>query len=52
MLILGVILLLIGVFAKIPILTTIGAVLAVVGVVMLILGATGRANVGGRKYWY
>ncbi|MDC5695826.1 DUF6131 family protein [Intrasporangium calvum] len=51
MIILGLILLLIGMFANIPILTTIGTILIVVGVVLWILGATGRA-VGGRKYWY
>lgn len=51
MIVLGVILLLIGIFAKISILTTIGIILAVIGVVLLLLGATGRA-VGGRKNWY
>lgn len=51
MIVLGVILLLIGIFAKISILTTIGIILAVVGIVLLLLGATGRA-VGGRKNWY
>ena len=51
MLILGLILLLIGIFASIPILTTIGIILLVVGAVLYVLGATGRA-VGGRKVWY
>ena len=51
MIVLGIILLLIGIFAKISILTTIGVVLAVVGVVLAVLGATGRA-IGGRKHWY
>jgi uncharacterized membrane protein HdeD (DUF308 family) len=51
MLILGLILLLIGIFASIPILTTIGVVLLVVGAILYVLGATGRA-VGGRKVWY
>jgi hypothetical protein len=51
MLILGLILLLIGIFANIPILTTIGVVLLVVGAILYVLGATGRA-VGGRKVWY
>ena len=51
MLILGLILLLIGIFASIPILTTIGIVLLVVGAILYVLGATGRA-VGGRKVWY
>ena len=51
MLILGLILLLIGIFASIPILTTIGIILLVVGAVLYVLGSTGRA-VGGRRHWY
>jgi hypothetical protein len=51
MIVLGVILLLIGLFAKISILTTIGIILLVIGLVLVLLGATGRA-VGGRTYWY
>ncbi len=51
MIILGVILLLIGIFAGVPVLTWIGVILAVVGVVLYILGAMGNA-VGGRKHWY
>ena len=49
MIVLGVILLLIGMFAGIPLLTTLGAILAVVGVVLYILGAAGRA-VGPRAH--
>lgn len=51
MIILGIVLLLIGIFAKIAILTTIGVILAVVGVVLFVLGATGR-EIAGRKHWY
>jgi len=51
MIILGVVLLLIGVLAKIPILTTIGVILLVVGAVLYVLGMTGRA-IGGRKHWF
>lgn len=51
MIILGVILILIGVLADIGILYTIGAVLAVVGVILWILGATGNA-IGGRNHWF
>lgn len=51
MIILGIILALIGYFASIPILTTIGVILIVVGVILWILGSTGRA-VGGRAHWY
>lgn len=45
--ILGIILALIGYFASISILTTIGIILVVVGAVLTILGATGNA-IGGR----
>jgi len=51
MIILGIILILIGWLASIPILTTIGVILVVVGLVLMLLGATGRA-VGGRRHWY
>ena len=51
MLILGLILLLIGIFANISILTTIGIILLVVGAVLYVLGAIGRP-VGGRKVWF
>jgi hypothetical protein len=51
MLIIGIVLLLLGYFLAIPILWTIGIILAVVGGVLLALSATGRP-VGGRQYWY
>jgi uncharacterized membrane protein HdeD (DUF308 family) len=51
MIILGVILLLIGIFAKISILWTIGIILIVIGAVLFIAGSTGRA-IGGRRHWY
>ncbi len=51
MIILGVILLILGFLFSIPILWTIGLVLVAVGVVLLIVGATGRA-IAGRRYWY
>jgi len=41
----------IGLIVGIPVLTTIGAVLAVAGVVLAILGGTGR-KVGGRAHWF
>ncbi len=43
--------LVIGLLIKIPILWTLGIIALVVGAVLLILGAAGRA-VGGRKHWY
>jgi hypothetical protein len=51
MIILGLILLIIGWLAGISILTTLGIILLVIGVVLWILGSTGRP-VGGRKYWW
>jgi hypothetical protein len=51
MIILGLILLVLGFLLGINILWTIGIILVVVGVILWILGATGRA-VGGRRYWY
>ena len=51
MVVLGLILLLIGFFAGIPLLVTIGVILLIVGCVFLVIGATGRA-IGGRRYWY
>jgi hypothetical protein len=49
--ILGVILIVIGAIADIGILYTIGAILAIVGVIFWVLGALGRA-VGGRPHYY
>lgn len=51
MIILGIILLIVGFVAKIPILWTIGIIVLVIGIVLLILGMAGRA-VGGRKHYY
>jgi hypothetical protein len=49
--VLGVILLVIGFIIGIPVLYTIGIVLAVIGVILAVLGGTGR-KVGGRAHWY
>jgi hypothetical protein len=51
MIVLGVILLIIGFLANISILWTIGLVLIVVGLVLAVLGRTGR-KVGGRAHWF
>jgi membrane-bound ClpP family serine protease len=51
LIILGIILVLIGWLASISILTTIGIILIVVGLVLAVLGSMGR-DVGGRKHWY
>jgi hypothetical protein len=51
MIILGIILFVIGLLAGISILETLGIILAVVGVVLMILGASGHA-VAGRPHYY
>ena len=50
MIILGIILIIIGLFVFHP-LVVIGAILAVIGVVLWILGATGR-TLAGRRHWF
>ncbi len=51
MILLGVILLIIGFVASIPILWTIGIILVIVGAVLALLGMGGR-EIAGRKHWY
>lgn len=51
MILLGIILIIIGAVANIPVLYSIGIIVALIGIVLWILGATGRA-VGGRNHWY
>ncbi|MFC0449015.1 DUF6131 family protein [Rhodococcus jostii] len=51
MIVLGLILLLIGWLTGLTWLWTIGIILVVIGAVLWILGSTGRA-VGGRRRWY
>jgi hypothetical protein len=51
MIILGVILVIIGAVLNIGILYTLGAILAIIGVVFWILGAVDRP-VAGRRYYY
>jgi hypothetical protein len=51
MIVLGVILMIIGFIATIPILWTLGIILAVIGVILALMGSTGRA-VGGRRHYY
>jgi hypothetical protein len=48
---LGVVLLILGYIFNIGILVTIGWILAVIGLVLLVLGAIGRP-LAGRRYWY
>jgi hypothetical protein len=49
--ILGVVLMLIGFIAGIPVLWSIGILVALVGLVLLLLGATGR-EIAGRKHYF
>lgn len=51
MIILGIVLLVIGWLTGIGILSTLGIVALVVGLILLLLGAAGTP-VGGRRYWY
>jgi uncharacterized membrane protein HdeD (DUF308 family) len=51
MIILGIVLLLIGFLAKIAILWTLGIFALLAGLILLLLGSTGRAVRGRRHYW-
>jgi hypothetical protein len=47
----GIVLLILGLVLDAPILWTIGVILVLVGAVLWILGATGRAVGGRNHYW-
>ncbi len=51
MIILGLILLIIGFVAAIPILWTIGIIVLLIGLILMVLGMAGRAVGGRRHYW-
>jgi hypothetical protein len=51
MITLGLILLLIGLIAKVAILWSIGVLLVLVGLVLVALGSAGRA-IGGRRHYF
>jgi hypothetical protein len=51
MIILGLLLLIIGFIASIPILWTLGVIVLVVGLILALMGSTGRA-IGGRRHYY
>ena len=51
MIIVGVLLLLLGLLLGAPILWTLGIIVLVVGVVLALLGSSGR-RVGGRRHYY
>jgi hypothetical protein len=51
MIVLGVVLMLVGFIAKIPILWSVGIVVAVVGLILMLLGMAGR-EIGGRRHYF
>lgn len=51
MIILGIILFIVGLVAKIAVLQTIGIILILVGAVLFVLGRTGHAVAGRPHYW-
>lgn len=51
MIVLGIVLLIVGFLTKIAIVWAIGILLVVVGVILELLGATGRAVFGRRHYY-
>lgn len=51
MIVFGVILIIIGALVDIPVVYSIGVVIAVVGLVLWLLGAVGREVGGRRHYW-
>lgn len=51
MIVLGIVLLIIGFLAGIPLATTIGGILIVIGLILFVLGSMGRA-VGGRRHYF
>lgn len=50
--ILGVVLLILGYLLPIPVLITIGWIVAGIGLVLLLISAIGQREIGGRRYWY
>ena len=48
---LGIVLLLVNLAVGLPVLNTLGLLLIIVGVVLVLLGSTGRA-IGGRKHYW
>jgi hypothetical protein len=51
MIILGIILLIVGWIAHISVISTIGWILLIIGLVLLVLGSAGR-GIGGRRWYY
>jgi hypothetical protein len=51
MIVFGLVLLIIGFVAHVPIVWSIGVIVLVVGLILMLLGAVGHA-VGGRRHYY
>lgn len=51
MIVVGLVLLLLGFVAHIPILWTLGIIVLLIGLVLMLLGSTGRA-IGGRRHYF
>jgi hypothetical protein len=51
MIVLGVVLMLIGFIFGLPVLWSLGILVAVIGLVLALLGAAGR-EIGGRRHYY
>ena len=51
MIVVGLVLLLLGLLLAVPILWSLGVIVLIVGVVLMLLGSTGRAVGGRRHYW-
>jgi hypothetical protein len=51
MIIVGLLCLLLGLLFAVPILSTVGVILVVAGLVLLLLGSTGR-RIGGRAHYW
>jgi hypothetical protein len=49
--VLGIVLMVVGFLLAIPILWSIGIVVLIVGLILVLLGATGR-EIGGRRHYY
>lgn len=51
MIVIGVVLLLAGFFLGIPLLTTLGVIVLIIGAILMLAGRSGHA-VGGRRHYY
>lgn len=51
MIVVGIVLMLVGLLLAIPVLWTLGIIVLAVGLVLMLLGSTGRAVGGRRHYW-